>query len=331
MGKIRIVNRGKYDIIRAAVRNCRTLFTAGVLAVPNSSNTRRKCLSATEKRKNGTENAMIKLSQIVNTKKNLVILMVLELAACAVLGFVVWKKQKEVNSSETLIAAMIEESNKLQKTTVPMDDYNNLLRQIQSIKLAIQATGQIAPNQPMEKPEQICNTAKQILLKQQQLINSAAAAAAAAATSASPASEVDFLVSVVEKEIAQKGAVDTQQTEKFAVTMYHMQKVLDAVGYKFNNTLKTTNQTVMKFQTDNQLKADGKIGAKTWAKVRELWNTKRPGGPMPSVTAPTPPKPQVPSQTPASAQTKPQSQTQAPAPVKPQSLSSVTTKSSVRP
>jgi hypothetical protein len=274
---------------------------------------------------------MVKVSQIMKTKNILVALIVLEFAACVVLGFVAWNKQKELTSNAALSTTLMEQLSNLEKTTVPADDYNNLVRQVQSLKIAVGTLSMTPPNQPMDKPDQICYVVKQILARQQQAINSATAAAAAATTSSSPAGEVDFLVSVVEKEIAQKGAVDTQQTEKFAVTMYHMQKVLDAVGYKFNDTLKTTNQTVMKFQTDNQLKADGKIGAKTWAKVRELWNTKRPGGPMPSVTAPTPSKPQTPSQTPASAPKKPQSQSQAPAPVKPQSLSSVTTKSPVRP
>jgi hypothetical protein len=273
---------------------------------------------------------MIKLSQIVKTKKTMVILIVLELIACVALAFTVWSKQKAIKASEALTSTLIEQNNTLQKTTVPADDYNNLLRQIQSLKIVVGTLTQNSLNLPMERPDQICTAVKQLLFKQQQLINAAAAAAASAAAAppASATSEIDFLVSVVEKEINQQGVVDTQQTAKFALCLYHMQKVMDALGYGFNDTIKTTNQAAMKFQTDNQLKADGKVGAKTWVKVRDAWNAKRPGGPMPAATTPAQAKPQTPSQTPAPAQKKPQSQ--APAPVKP-SLSSVTTKSSVRP
>jgi peptidoglycan hydrolase-like protein with peptidoglycan-binding domain len=55
-----------------------------------------------------------------------------------------------------------------------------------------------------------------------------------------------------------------------------MQKVLDGIGYQQGGAATSTSQAVMKFQADNQLKADGKIGAKTWEKVRQLWNAKKP-------------------------------------------------------
>jgi hypothetical protein len=277
------------------------------------------------------------LPQMLNSKKSLVILVIVELIACVVLGIMVFNKQTDVKRSEALITTMIDESNKQQKTVT---DYENLTKQLQSLKMSI-STMAMASGQPMNTPDQICSTVKLVLYKQQQVISTAAAevaaARAAAMTASSPTAELDFLVTLVAKEITQQGAVDTQQTEKFAVVLYHMQKVLDAVGYKLNDTIKTTNLAVMKFQTDNQLKADGKIGSKSWAKVRELWNTKRPGGPMPApaAAAPAPTKPQ----TPGAAQTKPKSPTSS-APVKPQSLapaaskpslSSVTTKSSVRP
>jgi hypothetical protein len=278
---------------------------------------------------------MVKVSQIMKTKNILVALIVLEFAVCVVLGIVAWNKQKELTSNAALSTTLMEQIGNLEKTTVPADDYNNLVRQVQSLKIAA-GTMAMTPSQPMDKPDQICNAVKQILARQQQMLNSAtaavAAANAAAAAASSPTAEVDFLVTLVAKEITQQGVVDTQQTEKFTVILYHMQKVLDAIGYKLNATITTTNQAVLKFQADNQLKADGKIGLKTWAKISELWNAKRPGGPMPApASAPAQAKPQTPSQTPAPAAKKPQSQSQAPAPVKPQSLSSVTTKSSVKP
>lgn len=260
------------------------------------------------------------LSQMLNSKKGLIILVVVELVACIVLGAVVWKKQKDIKTSETFTNTLIEQVSQAEKVK---GEHDNLLQQIQSLKITA-GTIAMTSNTPMDRPEQICSVVKQIMTKQQQALNSAAAAISAAkaeaASATSPTAEVDFLVTLVAKEIAGQGVVDTQQTEKFAVVLYHMQKVLDALGYKLNDTIKTTNQAVIKYQTDNQLKADGKIGPKTWVKIQEAWNAKRPGGPLPSAAAATP-----------AAQTKPQSQTQAPAPVKPQSLSSVTTRSSVKP
>jgi enamine deaminase RidA (YjgF/YER057c/UK114 family) len=268
------------------------------------------------------------LSQMLNSKKGLIILVVVELVACIVLGAVVWKKQKEIKTSETFTNTLIEQVSQAEKVKGELD---NLLQQIQSLKMTA-GTIAMTSNMPMDRPDQICNVVKQILAKQQQALNSAAAAISAAkaeaASATSPTAEVDFLVGLVAKEIAGQGVVDTQQAEKFAVVLYHMQKVLDALGYKLNDTIKTTNQAVIKYQTDNQLKPDGKIGPKTWAKIRDAWNAKRPGGPMPTPAVP------------AAAQTKPQ--TQATTPVKPittiqpaaparPSLSSVTTRSSVQP
>jgi ribonuclease BN (tRNA processing enzyme) len=217
----------------------------------------------------------------MKTKNILIVLLILALAACGVLGYFVSSKQQELTSNTALSDMLSEQLANLEKTTVPADDYNNLVKQLESIRTTAVSMGQISPNQSL-KPEQICMLAKQIMTKQQQMLNSAAAAVAAAnakaAQTSSLAGEVDFLVSVVEKEISQMGVVDSQQADKFAVTLYHMQKVLDALGYKLNDTVKTTNEAVLKFQTDNQLKPDGKIGAKTWAKIRELWNAKKTQG-----------------------------------------------------
>ncbi len=265
----------------------------------------------------------------MNTKNIMVVLIVVELAACAALGFVVLNKQKEIKANSQLTNTLMEQVANLEKTTVPKDEHDNLLRQIQSLKIAA-ASMAMTSNQPMDRPDQICNVVKQILTRQQQMLNSAAAAVASAkaeaATASSPTAEVDFLVGLVAKEIAQVSVVDTQLAEKNAVVLYHMQKVLDALGYKLNDTIKTTNQAVIQYQTDNQLKPDGKIGPKTWAKIRDAWNAKRPGGPMPSATAPAQARPQTQS----AATAKPITTIQPSTSPRP-SLSSVTTRSSVRP
>lgn len=265
----------------------------------------------------------------MNTKKFMVALIVLELAACAALGVLVAKKQKELKANSDSITTLMEQAATLEKTTVPKDDYDNLVKQIQSLRVTA-ASMAMTSNQPMDRPDQICSVVKQVLVRQQQMLNSAASAVAAAkaeaSTASSPTAEVDFLVGLVAKEIAQVSVVDTQLAEKNAVVLYHMQKVLDVLGYKLNAAITNTNQAVLKYQTDNQLKADGKIGPKTWAKIRDAWNAKRPGGPMPSATPAAQTKPQTQSTTTAKPLT-----TSQPAPTIRPSLSSVTTRSSVRP
>ncbi len=119
-------------------------------------------------------------------------------------------------------------------------------------------------------PEQICAAVRQILQKPQNPV-------ATTASQPSSASEIDFHITIVENEIARLGVIDTTKPDKkYDLAIFYMQKVLDGVGYGLSGTVTSTNQAVMKFQTDNQLKADGKIGAKTWEKVRQLWNSKKP-------------------------------------------------------
>lgn len=273
---------------------------------------------------------MANVSQIMKTKKMLVALIVVELVACVVLGIVVANKQKELKANSQLINTLMEQSANLEKTTVPKEDHDKLVQQLQTLKMSV-STLAMTSGQPMNSPDQICSAVKQVLYKQQQLLTAAAteinAAKAEAASATSPTAEVDFLVGLVAREIAQVSVVDTQLAEKNAVVLYHMQKVLDALGYKLNAAITNTNQAVLKYQTDNQLKADGKIGPKTWAKIRDAWNAKRPGGPMPSAAPAAPSKPQTQAApTPAN----PMTNIRTSIPPRP-SLQSVTTRSSVRP
>ncbi len=233
---------------------------------------------------------MIKLSLFRSPKVLCVIVIILEFAVCLALGFAV-RSKREIQISKMLgirlipkeqcreiqdlqnqqnqltgqLSQLAGQYDALSKATVPAGKYNRLVGIIQALKRTIIETKQAAPEELWEQPEQICGVIDQILHKSKSIVSSVSSAA-----------EIDFLVSVVEKEIAAQGVVDTKQTDKYAVCLYHMQKVLDAVGYGIGNTTTDTNQAVLKFQNDNQLKADGKVGAKTWTKVRELWNAKKP-------------------------------------------------------
>jgi hypothetical protein len=109
------------------------------------------------------------LPQMLNSKKSLVILVIVELIACVVLGIMVFNKQTDVKRSEALITTMIDESNKQQKTVT---DYENLTKQLQSLKMSI-STMAMASGQPMNTPDQICSTVKLVLYKQQQVISTA--------------------------------------------------------------------------------------------------------------------------------------------------------------
>ncbi len=204
--------------------------------------------------------------------KILAIVAVIELAACGWLGYSLTKQKKtldeqtkaaqEAQASLTTIAGQYDT---LQKTTVPAANYNRLTNDILSLKNAAVASGKLSPSIPASTPEQVCAVLRQLLQQPPQ----------PAPVAVNSVMEVDFLVGVVEKEIAAAGVVDCKQPEKFALPLYHIQKVLDAIGYKLTSAMASTDLAVVKFQTDNQLKPDGRIGAKTWAKVREIWDAKK--------------------------------------------------------
>lgn len=209
--------------------------------------------------------------------KVMVIVIVLLFVVCLGLGYVTWSSRSKLiaNEKETqelrgqtkgfqdMVSLLSKENETLNRTTVSKENYARILNAVLSLKNAAIASGVMSASTSFSSPEQICEALKPMFQGSPQ-------------SAASPAAEVDFLASVVEKEIAAKGVVDTKDADKNALCLYHMQKVLNAVGYGFSGEVKTTNQAIVKFQTDNQLKPDGKVGAKTWAKVRELWNAKKP-------------------------------------------------------
>ena len=157
----------------------------------------------------------------------------------------------------------------IQKNTVSAENYARLTTAIQSLKTAAVSSGQMTIAQAAS-PEQICAAVRQILQKPQTAITTTA-------SQPSSASEIDFHITVVENEIARLGVIDTTKPDKkYDLAVFYMQKVLDGIGYQLGGAVTGTSQAVMKFQADNQLKADGKIGAKTWEKVRQLWNAKKP-------------------------------------------------------
>lgn len=206
--------------------------------------------------------------------KILAVVAVIELVVCGGLGFSLAKQKKTLNEqtkiaqdAQTSLTTIAGQYDTLQKNTqAAAANYNRLTNDVLSLKNAAVASGKLSPSIPVSTPEQACAVIKQLLQQPPQ----------PAPVAVNSVMEVEFLVGVVEKEIAAAGVVDCKQPEKFALPLYHIQKVLDAIGYKLTSAMASTDLAVLKFQTDNQLKPDGRIGAKTWAKVREIWDAKKP-------------------------------------------------------
>jgi len=153
------------------------------------------------------------------------------------------------------VEALTRENQTLARTLVPKEEYARVIGGILMLKNTAVASGLLPDSLPAMRPEQMCEVIKPLLQ------------GGSASASNTPAAEMDFHRRVVEKEIATWSVIDTKDTDKNAVCLYHLQKVMDSIGYGLGGQIKTTAEAVMKFQTDNGLKADGKIGAKTWAKI----------------------------------------------------------------
>jgi len=210
-----------------------------------------------------------------NTKMYWVVMGV-ELVVILALGYGFLSKGNQLSTKDDQITelekgreVLMGQLQDLQKNTVSAENYARLTTAVQSLKTAAISSGQMTIAQAAG-PEQICAAVRQILQKPQTPV-------VQTASKPSSASEIDFHITIVVNEIARLGVIDTTKPDKkYDLAIFYMQKVLDGVGYGLSGTVTSTNQAVMKFQTDNQLKADGKIGAKTWEKVRQLWNSKKP-------------------------------------------------------
>jgi hypothetical protein len=204
------------------------------------------------------------------------VVMGVELVVILALGYGFLSKGKQLSTKDDQITELekgreilVGQLQDLQKNTVSAENYARLTTAVQSLKTAAISSGQMTIAQAAG-PEQICAAVRQILQKPQTPVTTTA-------SQPSSASEIDFHITVVENEIARLGVIDTTKPDKkYDLAIFYMQKVLDGIGYQLGGALTGTSQAVMKFQTDNQLKADGKIGAKTWEKVRQLWNAKKP-------------------------------------------------------
>jgi hypothetical protein len=204
------------------------------------------------------------------------VVMGVELVVILALGYGFLSKGKQLSTKDDKITELekgreilVGQLQDLQKNTVSAENYARLTTAVQSLKTAAISSGQMTVAQAAG-PEQICAAVRQILQKPQTPV-------APTASQPSSASDIDFHITVVDNEIARLGVIDTTKPDKkYDLAVFYMQKVLDGIGYQLGGPVTSTSQAVMKFQTDNQLKADGKIGAKTWEKVRQLWNAKKP-------------------------------------------------------
>lgn len=168
----------------------------------------------------------------------------------------------ESKTYQDKVESLTRENQTLVRTLVPKEEYARAVGGILMLKNTAVASGLLPDTLPAMRPEQMCEVIKPLLQ------------GGGASVSSSPAAEMDFHRRVVEKEIATWSVIDTKDTDKNAVCLYHLQKVMDSVGYGISGQTKTTAEAVMKFQSDNGLKADGKIGAKTWAKILERTNSR---------------------------------------------------------
>lgn len=225
----------------------------------------------------------------LKSSKTALLVIVFEAVVCVVLGVWAFKSHSQLSGKDDQIKQLTEQSKgfqdmvgvlskeneSLQKTTVPRDEYARVVNGVFGLKNTAVASGLLSISSSYSRPDQICEALRPLLM--------------GAPASKSGAADVDMFAGAVEKEIAARGAIDTKDTAKNALSLFHMQQVFNAIGYGLSGQMQTTNDAAVKFQTDNGLKPDGKIGAKTWAKVRELWNAKNPN-PQPQPQAQ--PKPQ---------------------------------------
>ncbi len=203
--------------------------------------------------------------------KAALVVIVLEAVVCVGLVFFAVKTYRQLSQKDAQLQqltaqakeyqdkaeASAAETQSLRRNMVSKDDYNRALSGILMLKNTAASAGLLPETIPAMRPEQLCELIRPLL------------GGGGAAASDAPAGEMTFHRSVVEKEIATWSVIDARDTEKNAVCLYHLQKVLDASGYALGGPVKTTADAVMKFQADSGLKADGKIGAKTWAKILE--------------------------------------------------------------
>lgn len=212
----------------------------------------------------------------LKSSKVTVSVIVLEAVVCVVLAVWAFKSQSQLSSKDEQIKQLTEQSKGFQdmvgvlskenetyqRTMVPRDEYARVVNAVMALKNTAVSSGLLTINSSYARPEQICEALKPLLMS--------------APASSAAGGNVEMFAMAVEKEIAARGAIDTKDTAKNALCLFHMQQVFSAIGYGLGGQVQTTNDAAVKFQTDNGLKPDGKIGAKTWAKVRELWNAKKP-------------------------------------------------------
>jgi hypothetical protein len=204
-----------------------------------------------------------------------VVIIVSEFAACMYLLYARRKDKDEIQRIQGVFTDLTNQYSAFKTTTVALEEYNRVVNEnsrltgrIRAMRDTAIAAGKLSAAEPLTTPEQICMAMEQTFRKPVEVVSKTGPA------------EVDMLIAAVSSEISQKGVIDTKQTEKYGVGIYLIQKVLDAAGYPINEAggIKSTYDAVVKFQGDQQLKQDGKVGMGTWGKVREFWAAKKTPG-----------------------------------------------------
>jgi cell division protein FtsL len=206
----------------------------------------------------------MKIPEIKSPKTFIVIVMVcvflfLSLLSGAMIDLKNWTfvprgQNKEIQNLNNRISGLQKDIDDLKKTTVSREEYNRLIDEIRNLNDTAKKLGLLSNEFQPDKPEQVCEAIGQVL----DVIRGTKP-------------EIDFLINAVDNEISKKGIIVVNDPRTPRVCIYHIQKVLNVLGYDLNDNANTTYQAVLKFQEDNNLKKDGKIGGKTWSLVRKLW------------------------------------------------------------
>lgn len=148
----------------------------------------------------------------------------------------------------------------LQKSTVKKEEYDDIFTQLDDLRKTTINIGMLPESLQFDKPDQIVLEIKRMLEQTRESVG-----------------DVALSLAIVGKELGLSSIIDTNttQTKSTIYTNFHIQRVLHAIGHyegPLDGARDPTYRAVISFQQSKGLKADGKLGKKTWAAVREQWS-----------------------------------------------------------